>query len=1568
MTDGVPTLEIGFAISTEESFNELAQLQRAMSTAEAAIIADAASIERATGNMVNLGSPIAAVKSFGNATTREYRSIARERAAAEKTGEALVRQLTREASTFGMTKAEIRATKVETAALAAEQAGLTELAGRLRSQQEALVAAHSAAAAAVEREAQAIREAAFAHQMFEARARQGAQAIREQEAAARSAAAAEADLATRAQRLVASVNPAAAAQQRFNAEMAEARTLISAGAISLDDYVAKLRMEQAALDGANDALLRGGASAGAHRQAMMGASYQVQDFITQVSMGANPINAFAVQGAQLAGQFANVGGKAGAVASFFMGPWGLAITAAALGIGMLTKGMFDNVEANKALQVAADNTSSAQSVLGQMFDLTTGKIINNTQAIRDNIYAQMQAFTAQSRKSRMEADTALEDAGVGRTTPLGRAVQRLGAYASWTGRGATIEEGLARQEAQARSYERLVQAVAAGMPLETAGSLLDRKALGDQKYEDLQQALNLARDSFTAGQSARQMQRSLDTGTLDRSLFKPDTSKPDKPKTNRHAESLQRDAEATEAQIKNLYALVDAYNASGAAALIAEARVKAESDAIKKRGDIEAIVSRQVQVAIAQRVADAAKSTATMRDQVRIQNEVNAQVAAGNVPAERAAELVQNRLADLPLLQAAEAAQQRGLKDEAMKAMTALADQQAVREEMRKSEEQARFNSSQTSGNEQLAMLREELRLIGATNRERNIALATIKATQEAERQFSDPAMRQAYIDQQREIATTTEDLADAQREYNDALNFTADKWDLIARNVQDAARSMADAFGSQGRAIGDIAAIYTDFRANQERAQATLRENLAAANSEAAKQREIAKYNLATQNMQIGMYGDMANAAKGFFKEGSDGYKAMAAAEKAFAIVQLANTAVNVAAGAAKMFATLGPWAFPAVAAMIGVMASLGFASGGKSNEPAPTNTGTGTVLGDSAAQSESITRAINQLREVDTLMLGYSRQMAGSLRTIEDNIAGFASLLVRNADGLNASVGVKEGFNTSTLGNVLSLAPFGVLGEVLKKIPVIGGIVSGIQGVIKGLFGTKTTVIGSGLFGDAQSLGDILAGGYDAQVYSDIKKKKKFFGISAGTKYSTQYGAADPMLENQFTLILKSFNDAILAAAGPLGSATNEIQQRLNGFVLNIGKIDLQGLTGEQIEEKLTAVFGAAADSMAQAAFPGIERFQTVGEGLFETLVRVSSTVEAVTASLDMLGRNTVGMSIDVKMALSDQFDSVSDFTDAVGSYFSAFYTKEEQAAARMGQMTKVFEGLGLTMPASLAAFRALVEAQDLNTEAGRAAYATLLQLAPAFGDLQAAMAGAKTAADIASERADLERQMLELRGDTAALRALQLAKLDASNRALQQEIWAMQDAQAAAKAADELRKAWQGVSDSIMEEVRRIRGLTAEGKAGTYAALMGQFNVATTAARGGDIDAAKTLPQLSQALLAAAQDQARTRAELDRIRAQIAASLELTNGLVAAPASNTALLDAAAASQPVSNAAIAAAANETTASVDELRAETATLRAELTAALATIAASTAKTARKLEDVTAQSGGDAISTVPAA
>src|SRR3546814_14284783 len=95
-------------------------------------------------------------------------------------------------------------------------------------------------------------------------------------------------------------------------------------------------------------------------------------------------------------------------------------------------------------------------------------------------------------------------------------------------------------------------------------------------------------------------------------------------------------------------------------------------------------------------------------------------------------------------------------------------------------------------------------------------------------------------------------------------------------------------------------------------------------------------------------------------------------------------------------------------------------------------------------------------------------------------------------------------------------------------------------------------------------------------------------------------------------------------------------------------------------------------------------------------------------------------------MKMALSEQFDSVSAMTSAVDSYFDAYYTPAEQAAAKTAQFAKVFDSLDLAMPSTLYSFRQLVEAQNLTTAAGQPTYATPLLTAPAFPSLPRSQCG--------------------------------------------------------------------------------------------------------------------------------------------------------------------------------------------------------------------------------------------------
>ena len=53
---------------------------------------------------------------------------------------------------------------------------------------------------------------------------------------------------------------------------------------------------------------------------------------------------------------------------------------------------------------------------------------------------------------------------------------------------------------------------------------------------------------------------------------------------------------------------------------------------------------------------------------------------------------------------------------------------------------------------------------------------------------------------------------------------------------------------------------------------------------------------------------------------------------------------------------------------------------------------------------------------------------------------------------------------------------------------------------------------------------------------------------------------------------------------------------------------------------------MFGAEADRMAQAALGGLEDFQKVGEGYFETVTRVASSIEMASVYTDRLNVSAI------------------------------------------------------------------------------------------------------------------------------------------------------------------------------------------------------------------------------------------------------------------------------------------------------------------------------------------------------
>ena len=332
-------------------------------------------------------------------------------------------------------------------------------------------------------------------------------------------------LEKRTRSLVAAIDPAYAAQDRFNREIGEARTLVSAGTLSLDQYVVKLRLEQEALDAASSAHIRGGNSAGAQRAAMQGLSYQLQDTFTQISMGTNVLQVFAIQGGQVAGQFSGLEGKAGNFARFMIGPWGLAITAGALVLGPflgklinVNNAVDDAIEKLKKDAAETENTRIAKERFGRSAEGVAASIREQAEALdtaakgersaaeRANVLAKENLKREMSIRAVTAAmlDQAIAQENVDRTRSQGPGQRgELGTLAltESSGRVAGLQSQLTANQAAIDQAKRNLMGTRIDLAAESAARSADPIARIKKQYDDQATAArNAARARIKAGQ------------------------------------------------------------------------------------------------------------------------------------------------------------------------------------------------------------------------------------------------------------------------------------------------------------------------------------------------------------------------------------------------------------------------------------------------------------------------------------------------------------------------------------------------------------------------------------------------------------------------------------------------------------------------------------------------------------------------------------------------------------------------------------------------------------------------------------------------------------------------------------------------------------------------------------------------------------------------------------------------------------------------------------------------------------------------------------------------------------
>lgn len=388
--------------------------------------------------------------------------------------------------------------------------------------------------------------------------------------------------------------------------------------------------------------------------------------------------------------------------------------------------------------------------------------------------------------------------------------------------------------------------------------------------------------------------------------------------------------------------------------------------------------------------------------------------------------------------------------------------------------------------------------------------------------------------------------------------------------------------------------------------------------------------------------YSNIAGALSSMYDEGSKEAATFQIAQSSLALVE--GTRAILTAGTGDPYTAI-PRMIAMGAMVSSLLSNIGIAFGMNSDTETHSgiglvteNTGMGTVLGSSEA-SESISNSLNILEDFAQPQFQVLSEMNKNVKTIADNISGVARILVNNSDfalggGFTESSSTKQAFEISdsfikTMDFITNPA-----GKLLDKIlplgsgnGVIGGLINKALGSVFGKTSVKTTLQDSGYVFDDTLLTTAIDEGIKSQSYQYVKikkKKKSLFGSSSSTKYKTYYGEGlDDETSNQFSLILGNIYDSVITAGIALDNTKQETEKALENYIVKLGKISLKGKSQGQIQELLTNIFSAQSDNIAKTAFPLLNEFQRVGEGTYESLIRVATGMEEAGYYIKRLGQ---------------------------------------------------------------------------------------------------------------------------------------------------------------------------------------------------------------------------------------------------------------------------------------------------------------------------------------------------------
>jgi tape measure domain-containing protein len=398
-------------------------------------------------------------------------------------------------------------------------------------------------------------------------------------------------------------------------------------------------------------------------------------------------------------------------------------------------------------------------------------------------------------------------------------------------------------------------------------------------------------------------------------------------------------------------------------------------------------------------------------------------------------------------------------------------------------------------------------------------------------------------------------------------------------------------------------------------------------------------------------------------------------------------------------------------------------------------------------------------------------------------------ASVLAGVGAGLAAGTFISGDFKVGgdqMIATGIGTAAGAAIGSV---VPIIGtAIGAAIGGALGGLVNRAFGMGPKETFRSGLAL-DLGAGGL-AETSFGFRDTKQKGGLFRSDKEARQRFGVDGELA-------AFFNDSAMAIANSVKSMTESFglsTDEINNIQIH-GVVETFGRTEEEITAQVDAILFDLQESLIRGLIPNIDAFAKVTDtSVGNVLKRLSASLTVVNTTFEVLGFNLYDVTLaggDAASKMIDLVGGIEAFTAATSFYYENFYSAEERANKQLEQMTELFSAMGMALPDSRDAFRALVESAQAAGD--QALVASLLQIAPSFISMKTAIealggevesvtesmiVSAQELKRIADERYSLETQLLQLEGNTVELRARELDKIHESNRGLQERIYLIED----------------------------------------------------------------------------------------------------------------------------------------------------------------------------------------------